>query len=320
VPAVAFGSNHPEIARIEPGDRIVATIVTLSAWLLACTIWSTVWLFIKLGVTDVPPFAFAATRLLIALGILAPLAFARRGPTRLAPRDRRLIATTGTMLFTVNYALLYWAAQHVSSGLMAVLQAITPACALVIAQWLLPDERITPAKTFGLLVGLAGVAVIFADELQVSGALNAAACAAVVGSAFVVAWAYVLVRARGRHLPSTTLMAGQIASGVMPLLLLSTMAEGNPLAVRWTTTAVGAVVYLALAGSVVAFWLNYWLMNRIGATRMLLTSILEPLLAVLLGAMVLGERLTSRVAFGGALVLVSVALVMKRDTPGRAVE
>jgi drug/metabolite transporter (DMT)-like permease len=144
--------------------------------------------------------------------------------------------------------------------------------------------------------------------------VNAVACIGVVASAFMVAWAYVLVRARGAGVPRTTLMAGQIVSGVVPLLALAFIFEGNPLAARWTGTAVVSVIYLALAGSVVAFWLNYWLMQRIGATRMLLTSILEPLVAVILGAIVLGERLTWRIAVGGALVLVSVALVMKRDT------
>ena len=287
--------------------------MTLLAWIFVCVIWGTVWLFIKLGVTDVPPFAFAATRLLIALAVLVPAALMRGGLLPRAWRDRGLVAATGLMLFTANYALLYWAAQHVSSGLMAVLQAITPAFALLLAQPLLPDERITTAKLLGLLVGTAGVAVIFADELHVSGALAAGACAAAVGSAFFVASAYVLVRAKGSHLPRLTLMTGQIACGVAPLLLMSAAYEGHPFAMSWTRTAVVAVCYLAVAGSIVAFWLNYWLMQRLGPTRMLLTSILEPLLAVLLGAVVLHERLSPRVAIGGALVLVSVALVMKRD-------
>lgn len=286
----------------------------LFAWIFVCFIWGTVWLFIKLGVTDVPPFAFASTRLIIALTVLVPVALVRAGKIPRARAERRLIAATGMMLFTANYALLYWAAQYVSSGLMAVLQAITPAFALLVAQPLLPDERMTGAKLVGLIAGIAGVAVIFATELHVSGALAAAACAAVVISAFFVAAAYVLVRAKGSHLPSTMLMTGQIASGVVPLVLLSIVFEGNPLVVHWTKTAVVAVCYLAVAGSIVAFWLNYWLMQRIGATRMLLTSILEPLLAVLLGAMVLGERLTPRVAVGGVLVLLSVVLVMKRDS------
>ena len=287
--------------------------MTLIAWLAVCLIWSTVWLFIKLGVSDVPPFAFAAARLLLALAILVPLTF--RGGRRDTPtgRDLRLIAITGTMLFTANYALLYWGAQYLSSGLLAVLQAITPAFALLVAQGLLPDERITLSKGIGLAVGLVGVAVIFADELRLSGGRSALACLAVVGSAFIVGWAYVLVRAYGGHLPRTALMTGQIASGAGPLLLLSIVVEGNPVSAPWTLSAIGAVIYLAVAGSVVAFWLNYWLMARIGPTRMLLTSILEPLLAVILGAIVLDEQLTGRVAVGGALVLASVALVMKRE-------
>lgn len=287
--------------------------MTLLAWLVVCVIWSTVWLFIKIGVTDVPPFAFAATRLLLALGVLLPVALVRRPRLPLAPDDRRLIAVTGTMLFTGNYALLYWGAQHVSSGLMAVLQAITPACALVLSQWFLADERITKAKSAGLVLGLLGVSVLFADELQVSGWRSAAACLAVLTSAFFVAWAYVLVRAHRRAIPAITLMSGQIAAGAGPLALLSLAAEGNPLAAQWTKPAVAALLYLTFAGSLLAFWLNYWLMARIGPTRMLFTSILEPLLAVMLGVMVLGERLTSRIAVGGALVLASVALVLKRD-------
>jgi drug/metabolite transporter (DMT)-like permease len=293
--------------------------VTLVAWILVCVVWSTVWLFIKLGVSDVPPFAFAATRLLIALAILLPITLLGRPRHPLAPDDRRLIATTGTMLFTGNYALVYWGAQYISSGLMAVLQAITPACALVVSQRLLPDERVTTTKGVGLALGLLGVAVIFADELQISGARSAVACLAVTTAAFIVGWAYVLVRAHRRNLPSTILMSGQIASGAGPLLLLSVATEGNPLAAHWTASAIAAVVYLALAGSVLGFWLNYWLMARIGPTRMLLTSILEPLLAVLLGAVVLDERVTSRVALGGALVLASVALVMKREKPRREI-
>lgn len=163
--------------------------MTLLAWLSVCIIWSTVWLFIKLGVSDVPPFAFAATRPLIALTILAPIAFLRRPRQTLTSQDRRLIAKTGTMLFTGSYALLYWGAQYVSSGLMAALQAITPACALVLSQWYLADERIAVAKSVGLALGLIGVAIIFADELHLSGSRAAFACIAVVAAAFIVACA-----------------------------------------------------------------------------------------------------------------------------------
>lgn len=302
---------RPAAPRAKPAT--LRPSVTLFVWLLVCAIWSTVWLFIKLGVSDVPPFAFAAVRLLIALAVLVPVMRLRPPARRITAADRRLIVTTGTMLFTGNYALLYWGAQFVSSGLMAVLQSMTPAFALVAAQWLLPDERITLRNALGLGLGLCGVALIFADELDLSGARSAAACLAIAGAAFLVGWAYVLVRAHGRDLPRTTVMTGQLASGLVPLVVLSLLTEGNPLEANWTPAAIGSAVYLALAGSVLAFWLNYWLMARIGPTRMLLTSILEPLLAVVLGAVVLDERLTGGVAAGGVLVLASVALVMKRQ-------
>jgi drug/metabolite transporter (DMT)-like permease len=287
--------------------------VTAIAWLAVCLLWGTVWLFIKLGVRDVPPFGFAALRLLLAVTILAPIAALRHVSLPSAGRDWRLIAQTGLLLFAANYSLLYWGAQHISSGLMAVLQATTPAFAILFAWRLLPDERMTPRNVLGIGAGVAGVGVIFADELRVSGPLAVAACAAVTGSAVLVAWAYVLVRARGRHLHTPTLMMEQMAVGLIPLSILAFVREGNPLTARWTPTAIASLAYLAIAGSLVAFWLNYWLLRRIGATRMLLTSILEPLIAVLLGAGVLGERLTSRVGIGAACIILSIALVMRRD-------
>jgi drug/metabolite transporter (DMT)-like permease len=287
--------------------------MTLLAWIGVCLIWSTVWLFIKLGVSDVPPFGFAATRLLLAVGILGPVAAVRRIPFPRASSDRHLIVVTGLLLFSANYALLYWGAQHISSGLMAVLQATTPAFALLIARILGIDERLTAGRVLGLGAGVAGVALIFSDEMHISGSLAVAACAAVVASAFFVASAYVLVRARGNHLHTMSLMVGQMACGAVPLLGLALAREGSPLSADWTPVAVASVFYLAIAGSLVAFWLNYWLLKRIGATRMLLTSILEPLLAVLLGAIVLGERLSERVALGAVCILISLGLVMKRD-------
>ena len=95
-------------------------------WVVTCLIWSTVWLFIKIGVRDVPPVSFAAMRLVIAILVMVPVTLASRTPMPKAPRDWRLIAGTGVILLGLNYALLNWGLQYVSSGLTAVLQAMTP--------------------------------------------------------------------------------------------------------------------------------------------------------------------------------------------------
>ena len=292
----------------------------LLVWWAVCLIWSTVWLFIKLGLRDLPPASFAWVRLAVAVALLLPVL--RWRGIALVPRrgrDRLLVAATGVLLLGLNYGFLFWGAQHISSGLTAVLQAATPAFGLVLAHYLLPGERFTAAKLLAVALGVAGVGVIFFDQLSFAGWPALWGSAAVSLGALCVAAAYVLVKAYGAHLNATALMTGQMACGLVPLLAFGVAREGNPLALRWTPSAIFSLLYLALVGSVAAFWLNYWLLRRMDATKVMSMSLVEPLLAVLLGALVLGEKLSARTAAGGALVLLSVGLVLRARATGRGV-
>jgi drug/metabolite transporter (DMT)-like permease len=110
-------------------------------------------------------------------------------------------------------------------------------------------------------------------------------------------------------------------AAIGPLSMYALAAEGNPLRVRWTAAAVVSVLYLALLGSIAGAWLNYWLLARIGATRLLVMGLIEPLIAVLLGALLLGETMTGWTLAGGICIIVSVALVLdlfERTPAGRA--
>lgn len=288
--------------------------MVLLVWWVTCVIWSTVWLAIKLGVTDVPPFGFAALRLFIAIAVFAPLVIARR--RTIGSADLRLIALTGFLLLGVNYALVYWGAQYVSSGLTAILQATTPVFSIVLAHYLLHDERMTPSRVAAVALGLAGVTLIFWMHIGAAGWSEAPGAAAIVVGAFFVAWAYVLVRKRGSAIDPPTLLAGQMISGLVPLAILAALFEGNPFTFAWTPTALFALTYLALAGSVVAFWLNYWLLQRMGATDVLLMAVVEPMIAVALGAVVLGERITLLTLVGSACILMAVALGLRSPSAG----
>ena len=285
----------------------------LLVWILTCLIWSTVWLFIKLGLQDLPPISFAGIRLLIAVLILLPVIAVRRLPLPRASRDLRMIAITGLLLLGLNYGLVFWGAQHISSGLTAVLQAATPAFGLVFAGYYLPKERITFLKLCALVIGIGGVAIIFSNQLQIAGWLALLGCAAVIGGALCVAFSYVLVKAYGGHLHPIVLTAGQMLCGLVPLLIFGLAKEGSPLGFHWTSTATFSLLYLALAGSVAAFGLNYWLLQRTDATKILLMSIVEPPLAILLGVVVLGEQLTERTLWGSACILLSVGLILFRS-------
>jgi drug/metabolite transporter (DMT)-like permease len=186
---------------------------------------------------------------------------------------------------------------------------------LVFAHALLDDERFTAWQAAELLLGVLGVGAIFADQLSVTGRAAFVGCLAVTASAVCVALGYVLVRRHGTHLRPIELTTGQMLVGLLPLLAIALAREGNPLVVRWTTPAAVSVLYLALAGSVAAFWLNYWLLKRVGATKLLAMSLIEPLIAVVLGAIVLREALPAWTVLGGSCILASTWMVLAPRRP-----
>ncbi|MBA2302778.1 MAG: DMT family transporter [Acidobacteria bacterium] len=279
-------------------------------WIITCLIWSTLWLFIKIGVRDVPPVSFAAMRLSIAILVMVPVTLAWKTPLPRDPRDWGLIAGSGVILLGFNYALLNWGLQFISSGLTAVLQSMTPAFALVFSHYMLPDEKMTARKAAGLGLGIAGIGVIFWDQLHLGGGKAFAGSITVTLGAVCVAFAYALVRRGGRHLAPGIITTGQMVAAFVPLLIYGWTVEGNPFQIQWTSNALGSAAYLALTGSVLAAWLNYWLLARVGTVNLLVMGLIEPVIAILLGAWVLGETMNDRVIVGGAVILASVWLAM----------
>ena len=290
-------------------------------WWVTCLIWSTVWLAIKIGLHDLPPLTFAGWRLVLALALLAPVFLARPALAREIANNWRLIAATGFLLLGVNYALVFWGAQYVSSGLTAVLQATTPAFGVCFS-YAMARESIKRNEVVGVVIGILGLMLIFSGQLRSAADSALWGAVAVVGGAACVAFTYVFVAQSGKKISPLSISAGQMLAGSIPLVVAGAIIEGSPLTVRWTATAVYSLMYLAIAGSIFGFYLNYWLLKRVGPTSVLTISIVEPLFAVILGAIVLHETLTWRVAAGGIAVLFSATLIlMKRAaaaTPSEA--
>lgn len=281
-------------------------------WLALCGIWGSTWLFIKLGLQDLPPLTFAGIRFLIASAILIAVVAARRLSLPRARADWLLLLVTGILAFSFNYGLLFWGEQHISSGLAALLQSTIPAFGLVIAHYYLPGERMTLAKSAGVLLGVVGVGVVFSNQLSVAGPKALAGSAALVLSAVCVAYANVLVKAYGRNLEPAILAAGQMLFGLVPLLLVGISFEGNPLRFHWTAIAVVALLYLALVGSVIAFLLYYWLVHHMDVTNTMLIALVTPVVAVTLGVLVLDERMDWRTLAGGGLIVSGIGLIVTR--------
>ncbi len=224
------------------------------------------------------------------------------------------LAATGILSFSLNYGLVFWGEQYISSGLAALLQSTLPAFGLIIAHYYLPGERMTLPRIVGVLLGVVGVGVIFSNQLQVSGPRALWGSAALVLSAFCAAYANVLVKTYGLNLQPSVLASGQMLFGLIPLLLIGIPLEGNPLNFHWTPMALISLLYLAIVGTVVAFLLYYWLMHNMDVTKTMLIALVTPVVAVVLGMIVLKEELNWRTLAGGAMIISGIGLIVLRKS------
>ena len=259
-----------------------------------------------------PPIGFASARFVLAVLILAFIIKIRQIPLPKTWRDWRLIMLTGVLQFSVNYSLVFWSEQHISSGLAAVLQAMITVFGLVLAWIHLPNERITGLKIIAVFLGIIGVGIIFNDQLRVTSVMAFAGCAAIVFGAYAASHASILVKAFGVNLHPAALVFGQMICGLPLIILYSLIKEGNPLHFRWSWRAIICVLYLTVFGTIAAFWLYYWLLSKIESTKAMMISLVTPLIAVVVGAIFLGEKLPPQTGIGGALILASIGLIVFR--------
>ena len=279
-------------------------------WLILCLIWSTTWIFIKIGLEDLPPITFAVSRFLLSILILAPLIALLRLEMPKTSSQWKLIALTGVLQFSINYSLVFWSEQHITSGLAAVLQATITVFGLPLAWIFLPDEKITFRKMIAVLLGIIGVAIIFIDQLRVESVMAFAGCVAIVVGAYAAAQASILVKAKAAGIDPATLVFSQMICGLPAITVYALIAEGDPKSFNWSWRAIVCVFYLAVFGTTVAFWLYYWLLKRVESTKAMMISLVTPLLAVIIGNVTIGEMLPARTLVGGFLIMGSIALIV----------
>ncbi len=295
-------------------------VAAIAAFVALCIIWSSTWLAIKFGLRDLPPISFVAIRFLIAVAVLLAISIGR---VRLVPPDRgdfKLLAWTGVLMFAINYALLFWAELHVSSGLSAVLQATIPIFGMVFAHFVIPSEPLRVPRIAGAVLAIGGVAVICSRLLDFGGLLAFWGGVAIVFGAAGAALSNVLLKARAIRLAPAMIAAWQMIFGLLPLIVAAVLVEGNPVHFHWTPRAIFCLLYLAIPGSALAFLLLYWLLPRMSVTNLQTISFITPPGAVLFGWLLGGETFSLWSLAGGALVLAGVWMIFRKAKPAELEE
>lgn len=270
-------------------------------------LWGTTWGAIRVGLQGVPPLTGIALRFLLASVLLAVLARATR---QRWPRDRQfwlVCLVNGLLLFTISYAVVYWSEQWVPSGLGAVIFSTYPLLVMLLAHWVLPAEPLSRGRVLGALIGFAGIAVVFSEDLgSLLGREAATGAVLLLLSPLVSAIAAVVVKRWGHGYPPlcltiASMLVGTIATG----LLAWSFERARPIV--WSTASVAALLYLAVFGSAITFGLYFWLLARYPARSMALIAYGTPIVALALGAWLWNEPLTPRMMIGTALVVIGIA-------------
>jgi drug/metabolite transporter (DMT)-like permease len=291
-------------------NRVPSRGLAILVWLALCGIWSSTWLGIKFGLRDLPPITFAGIRFALAALLLGGIMVWQRVRLPATAQDWLLLAYTGFLSITVNYALVFWGEQYISSGLAALLSATVPLFGLPLAHRYLATEPLTISKVLGVLLGLVGIGVVFSGELNAGGRLALWASAGIIFAALATAQAGVLVKARGTHIEPSVLAGVQMAGGCIPLLAGGIALEGNPVHFHWTPLALASLAYLTIPGSVIAFLMYYWLIRHTTVTGVLMIPLVTPLVALLIGVLLGGESIGWHTVLGGGAILGGVSLAV----------
>ncbi len=280
-----------------------------------CAIWGTTWYAIVLALTGFPPVVGAGVRFVVAGAVFAAVAaFAKRRGGIVPPLH--LIVTLAISFFGLNYALTYYAEAHLASGVVAVLFGATPFFIFGLAAAML-REPLRPRTIIGALIALAGVATISLTGER-GGVLPSLAALA---SALLSAYANVELKRYASADPLRTLPPAMLLAGIVMTLAGLTFEHVDPHA-AFAPTPVLATLYLAIAGSALAFYLNHWLLQRLSTGIVGLSALVIPVIAVAFGVLVGHEAFGPRDLAGALLVVIGMAIAlipMERDQVASAV-
>ena len=278
----------------------------LSDWILLVTLsvlWGGSFFFVELAVGHLPPLTIVTLRVFLAALALWLVAFVLGlRPPRSAGVWMAFLAM-GIMNNVIPFSLIVWGQTQIASGLASILNATTPLFTVIVAGALLADERITSLKVGGVLVGFIGVVVMIGPTTLDGLGAQALAQIAVLAAALSYACAGVFGRRfKALGVPPLITAAGQVTASSLVLAPLALLIE-RPFALAAPGPEVwAAIIGLAVLSTAVAYVLYFRILASAGATNLLLVTFLIPVSAILLGSIVLGERLQPVHFVGMALI------------------
>src|SRR5215469_4578709 len=299
-----------EVIRIDPSVTGSFKVRMVLAFFAIYILWGTTFLAIRVAVEELPPLFAAGTRFFMA-GVLLFGFMLAKGAAKPNARQWRNLLVMSLLMFVAEYGPLFWAEKYVPSGVVSVLAATIPIITLVLEMLIMRQQKWNLSLAAATLLGFGGVGVL----LLPGGPQHfpIVPCLAILCGC--IAWSLGTVLSRSMELPGArpvTAGATMTLGGGILLLISAGLGEMHPLP-HVSLRAAGALLYLIVFGSLLAFTAFVWLLAHMPATRVSSHAYVNPIVAVALGYFAAGEPITWRLAAGSALVLISVFLILRRD-------
>jgi len=290
-----------------PMNTLVMGLREWALLVLLSVIWGGSFFFNEVALTAFGPFTVVFGRVSLAAAALLVYISIRGYELPKSKRVWGAFIIIGAINNTIPFSLIVWGQTHIDGGLASILNATTPLFTVVLAHFLTVDERMTPAKVAGILLGIIGVAVLIgpgslqAIDGPVLGKL------AILGASLTYGLAGIFGRRMSGYPPSVAATGMLICASLMTLPMMLVLEA--PMQATPSLAAIGAVIGIALICTSAAYLLYFHILAKAGATNLLLVTFLIPATALMLGVTILGEPFTINALIGLGLILSGLAAI-----------
>src|SRR5450432_2886806 len=295
--------------------------MVILAFGLVYLFWGSTYLGIDIAVQTIPPALMCAVRFSIAGVIMLAVCAATGRRIFYSPKQIALAAMVGVLLLMGGNLTLSYAELSVSTGLAALIIAVTPLWFLVLDSILLGHHRISGRGKAGLALGVVGLLVLFYPELTSKTAMGHKelwASASLLGGSFSWALGSVLSKRWQSGMDPFSATGWQITAAAVANFIFAVFA-GDFSRVVWTRRGIGAIAYLIICGSWIGYTAYIWLLEHVPTSKVSTYAYVNPVVAVFLGWLVLHERIDRYIALGSTIVVLSVILVTSAKVKEKAI-
>ncbi len=291
-----------------PRNSLFPAYVALAG---VCFLWGTTYLAIKIGVEYVPGFIFAGIRNILA-GALTCAFFLLTGKGKISKEVFWILFKRGILLIVIGNAMVHWAEQYISSGLAAIMAAMVPLWMAAFSVLLFKSVRLNRLMIIGLILGFVGIVAIFSDSLdEFANPKYTVGIIAMVAAS--MGWALGSVYSSLKKIDVNPIYGAgvqMLTAGIISIFIGLGIGERmNPL--EMPMNGLWAVLYLAIIGSIVTYNAYMYALSKLSPTRVSIYAYINPVVAVLLGWLILDEKLNLLIGISIMITLLGVYLVNK---------